>query len=67
MHPKDGVIVVSDNEALLDNIIPDSMPTHPDILDVFAGLYCRPDCILDALRRGWPEYRCMTDGHDFPK
>lgn len=67
MRPSDGVIVVSDNDELLDDIIPDSMPLHPKPVDVFAGLYCCPDCILDAIRRGWPEHRCMTDGHDFPK
>ncbi len=66
MHPRDGVIVVSDNDDLEDGV-PDSMPTRPELVDVFAGLYCRSDCILDALRRGWPEYRCMTYGHDFPK
>ena len=31
---------------------------HPD---VFAGLYCSGDCVLDAIERGWPEYRNMTD------
>lgn len=67
LHPSDGLIVVTDNDddSPMD-AVPDSMPVPAIIADIFAGLYCCPDCILDAIRRGWPEYRCMTDGHDLP-
>jgi len=64
MRPENGVIVISEDDEL-DDSIPDSMPIHPKPLDVFAGLYCRPDCVLDAIRRGWPEFRCMNN--DFPQ
>lgn len=57
LHPKYGVIVVSDDDVVSDDL-PAGVPLHPDPT-VFAGLYCSGDCVLDAFHRGWPEYRCM--------
>ena len=57
MHPAQGVVIVSDDDED-DDAIPDGIELKP-ITDIFSGLYCSSDCILDALKRGWPEYRNM--------
>lgn len=58
LHPRGLLVVVSEADEI-DESIPDGIPMGEPSGDVFSGLYCSPDCILDALDRGWPEYRCM--------
>lgn len=61
LHPKHSIVVVSDDDDEPDDYIPDGMPADAFHKDIFAGLYCSGDCILDAITRGWPEYRSMAD------
>lgn len=60
IHPEQELIIVSESEGTeIDDSIPDSLPLRPELSDVFTGLYCGADCVLDAMTRGWPEFRCI--------
>lgn len=56
LHPRSGLVVVSDDDETEEDRIPDGLELHI-LTDVFSGLYCCGDCVLDAIKRGWPEYR----------
>lgn len=58
LDPKARIIVVSDDDAI-DESIPDGLAMRPD-RTVFAGLYCCSDCVIDAIERGYPQYRTKT-------
>ena len=51
LHPQDDIKVVKD--------ISKGMSVRQD---VFVGVYCCSDCILDAMARGWPEHRSIDNG-----
>ncbi len=60
LHPSGAFTIVSEGGPVTDEL-PDAMPIHPDHPDVFTGLYCGSNCVLDAMHRGWPEYRTTLD------
>ena len=59
LHPQDSPVVVPDEGS---DSVPNRSPILHPIHDVFSGLYCSDDCVLDAFNRGWPEFRCLTHG-----
>lgn len=58
LHPKDDVKFVYEP----GEDIPKGMALQCGWTDIFVGIYCSSDCILDAIARGWPEHRGMTIG-----
>lgn len=56
LDPSSRIVVVSDDDAI-DDSIPDGLQLRP-IKTVFAGLYCCSDCVIDAIQRGFPKFRC---------
>ena len=62
IYPECDVYVVSeDHDGYIDDEIPEFMPMSNIHIDIYSGLYCSSNCVLDAVYRGWPEYRSLTD------
>lgn len=54
------VAVSHGSEEVPNDEIPEGLELDAPFPDVYAGIYCCEDCVIDAFERGWPEFRCMT-------